>query len=628
MIGVIAPYSHFKEEVERISKSLKIQVVVEIGALRAGLKVAKKMIREQKVKVIIARGATANFLKEKLDVPIIKIDVTNFDIIKTLSEAKKVEQNIVLIDHIDNYERLDLDTIKEILKVDVVLKQYENEKDITNHIMEVADIKEQKAIVGTAECIAYTAGNRGVQTFIVFSQTDSITEALWRAKETLEIIFKEELKQKHLESIIHCAFDGVISTDESGIVTVCNGVAAKYLDIRASEIIGRNIINIGLSLFKKLLGDQKPASKIVITNGNNKYVLNRVCIGENSLVITFQEAEAILKMDTKVRSELYHRRFYSKYSFEDIIYQSPIMKQKISLARAYAKSDSNILIFGESGTGKELFAQSIHQESNRKHGPFVAVNCAALSESLLESELFGYEEGAFTGAKKGGKPGLFEMAHGGTIFLDEIGEVAPSLQARLLRVLQEKEVRRIGGERIIPVNVRVISATNKNLVDSIQTEDFRSDLYYRLNILHIDLPPLRERYEDIDLLIDKLLIKHNGHEGLIPEEIRHKLFSYHWPGNIRELENFIERVIAVSSYSHFQGEIMELLYQQESHFLLETKLQNDNYLKIKIGSLEEMETQILDELSNRYDGNKNELADKLGISRTTLWKKMKQVNEG
>src|SRR5690625_3003716 len=225
------------------------------------------------------------------------------------------------------------------------------------------------------------------------------------------------------------------------------------------------------------------------------------------MVVTYQEAESILLANNEIRSELYQRRFFAKYQFDDIISRSDKMEQLITLAKAYAISESNILIYGESGTGKELIAQSIHNESKRRTGPFIAVNCAALPENLLESELFGYEDGAFTGAKKGGKPGLFEMAHGGTIFLDEVGDITPSLQARLLRVLQEKEVRRIGGERIISVDIRVLSATNKDLLASVEDGEFRRDLYYRLNVLHLYNLPLRERVEDIEYIIDALLEK-------------------------------------------------------------------------------------------------------------------------
>src|SRR5699024_9768566 len=239
-----------------------------------------------------------------------------------------------------------------------------------------------------------------VQSFIVFSQTDSMTESLLRAQESLEYISREEMKKKHLESIISCAFDGVISTNVDGVITVCNEVAAEHLGIHPNEIIGRELKNIQMRLFKKLVGDYEPASKKVIKNGNQNYVLNRVCLGGKSMVVTFQEAESILLANNEIRSELYQRRFFAKYQFDDIISRSDKMEQLITLAKAYAISESNILIYGESGTGKELIAQSIHNESKRRTGPFIAVNCAALPENLLESELFGYEDGAFTGAKK------------------------------------------------------------------------------------------------------------------------------------------------------------------------------------------------------------------------------------
>ena len=625
MIGIIAPYSQFEDEIGHISTELNIPVVIEVGALRAGLSKARKMIREHGVKVIIARGATADFLKRKLDIPIIKIDVTNFDIVKSLMEAKKVDNTIIFIDHVENENRIDLNTIKDILNINIILKQYKNENEITSHINDVAVANEQIPIVGTAECMAQTARSIGIHSFIVLSQTDSMTESLLKAKESLEYFSKAAMKEKHLESIISYAFDGVISTDSDGIVTVCNDVAAKHMGIGAENIIGSNFKNIQLVLFKKLVGDYKTASKKIIKNGSQKYVLNRVCLGEKSMVITFQEAESILLTDNEIRSELHHRRFYAKYEFEDIIFQSDKMKKTIELAKAYAKPESNILIYGESGTGKELIAQSIHNESKRKKGPFIAVNCAALPENLLESELFGYEEGAFTGAKKGGKPGLFEMAHGGTIFLDEIGDISPALQARLLRVLQEKEVRRIGGERIITVDIRVLSATNKNLLKSIENEEFRSDLYYRLNILHINLPALRDRREDIDLLTDNLLMKHNGNANLISNSTRKMLNDYNWPGNIRELENFIERTIAVGS--HYEGQISDLLGWQSSHdFTQDRNEEFGEYLKIRVSSMEDMENQILDTLIASCEGTRSELADQLGISRTTLWKRTNKVN--
>ena len=352
MIGIIAPYSQFEDEIEHISTRLNIPVIIEVGALKTGLSRARKMIREHGVKVIIARGATADFLRKKLDIPIIKIDVTNFDVVKTLREAKKVDNTIIFIDHVENQSRIDLNTIKDILNVNIILKQYENENEVTRHINDVAEANKQIPIVGTAECMAKTARGIGIHSFIVLSQTDSMTESLLKAKESLEYFSKAAMKKKHLESIISYAFDGVISTDIDGIVTVCNDVAAKHIGIDAQNIIGSNIKNIQLVLFKKLVGDCKAASKKVIKNGSQKYVLNRVCLGEKSMVITFQEAEYVLLTDSEIRSELHHRRFYAKYEFEDIIFQSNKMKKTIELAKAYAKPESNILIYGKAGQEK------------------------------------------------------------------------------------------------------------------------------------------------------------------------------------------------------------------------------------------------------------------------------------
>ena len=255
MIGVIAPYSQFKSDVEEISKTLNIEVIVEVGALEIGLSKAKAMIKKYNVKVIIARGVTASYLKGKLDIPIIKIDVTNFDVIKTIEEAKKIDNTIVLFDHIDNQGRLDLETIKDISQVDIILKHYTNEKEITKQILQMANKFEEKVMVGTAECMANTAERKGLQSFIIFSETDSISVALRHAQETLQNILKEEIKQKHLESIISYAFEGVISTDIEGNISVCNDIAAEYLGIKNYEIIGSNVMKVYIPLLKKLVGD-------------------------------------------------------------------------------------------------------------------------------------------------------------------------------------------------------------------------------------------------------------------------------------------------------------------------------------------------------------------------------------
>lgn len=245
------------------------------------------------------------------------------------------------------------------------------------------------------------------------------------------------------------------------------------------------------------------------------------------------------KKQYKFREQIIGQGHRAKYTFEDILGKSEIIKKYKKIAKRMAASNSSILITGESGTGKELFAQAIHNSSKRKNYPFVAVNCAAITESLLESELFGYEEGAFTGARKGGKPGLFELAHRGTLFLDEIGEMPLNLQAKLLRVLQEREVMRIGGSNLIKVDVRIISVTNRNLKDMLRKGKFRKDLYYRLSVLPLNLPPLRDRRDDIIPLLNGIKNQLNV-DFTLTGSAKNALINYNWNGNVRELKNYIE----------------------------------------------------------------------------------------
>lgn len=616
MIGVIAPYTKFKEKVEAIAKTLNIPVVTDVGGLQVGLSKAKKMIKQQNVKVIIARASTADLLAEKLDIPVVKININNFDIIKTLMNERDLNQEIILFNHISDRYRIDINSISKLMGIKIYVKYFKNEKDILKGMSN--SLKDHYSVVGTAECVALNAGKRGVHSVVINTEKDSIVEALYRAKELLENIKKEEIKQKHLETIISHAFDGVISTNEKGIITVCNDVAESFLEIFPDEITNKHYKSVKIPLFQKLFGNRENVTKYIISHGNQRFVINRHHLGEESYVITFQKLEKIIEDDSQLRSKLRVRGFYAKYHFEDIIHQSKEMKEVISLAKAYAKSEGNVLIYGESGSGKELLAQSIHNESNRAKGPFVAINCAALPNNLLESELFGYVDGAFTGAKKGGKPGLFEMAHKGTIFLDEIGEISLPLQARLLRALQEKEIMRIGGDRIIPVDVRIIAATNKNLREKVAKQEFRSDLYYRLNILYIHVPPLRKRTEDLDLLIDYLVIKHNGKPDDVPKELREAFKQYDWPGNIRELENVIERIIAIKK--HLNEEIPINIVKQQ-HILKQPSDDHDS-IEIQIGTMEEMESQIVQKILHKYNGNKTKTAQKLGISRTTLLRKL------
>ncbi len=283
------------------------------------------------------------------------------------------------------------------------------------------------------------------------------------------------------------------------------------------------------------------------------------------------------------------------------------------------------MLEGETGTGKELFAQSIHNASPRKKGPFVAINCAALPEALLESELMGYEDGAFTGAKKGGKTGLFEMAHGGTIFLDEINQMPLPLQSKLLRVIQERSVMRIGGNRMIPVDVRIIAAANEDLLKKVTAKQFRSDLYYRINIMRLRLPPLRERKEDIPLLTSAFAAHNEGVDTKSLDNLLAEMNQYNWPGNIRELQNFVWRSIALLTHNvTLEPEFfLEYIPSKED---VPSEKDISKKISVPLGTLAEMECSIVAQMIQRCGGNQSQAARILDVSRNTISNKLNRMS--
>ena len=287
-------------------------------------------------------------------------------------------------------------------------------------------------------------------------------------------------------------------------------------------------------------------NKFFSMNGVDVVAFRQFIHEENTIVVTFKSVNQAFEIEKTAQREQHKKGFFAKYEFEDILGEHPILLERVRTAKKLAIAEHPVLINGETGVGKELFAHAIHRTSLRKNGPFIAINCSALTESLLESELFGYEEGTFTGAQRGGKKGLFELADNGTIFLDEIGDISSTVQAHLLRVLQEKEIRRIGGRKITPVNVRVIAATNKNLEQKIADGTFRSDLFYRLNVLHLTIPPLRDRLSDIQLLTNYFVTK-SGNWMKVDQQVIEAFMEHDWPGNIRELKSMIDYALVVSN---------------------------------------------------------------------------------
>lgn len=419
----------------------------------------------------------------------------------------------------------------------------------------------------------------------------------------------------------------VVSIDTRGNIDKYNLKFRDIFNIEDEKLEGGNIFQL-LDFIKKpsTLNFEKYKTGIIYykKRGRNLkgiYNISEIVV-KNKLkgyVIDFIENKEAIKNYNKINKDY-------KITLDNIIGNSEIMEYTKQKALIAAKSNSTVLITGESGTGKELFARAIHNHSDRTDYPFVAVNCAAIPDNLLESELFGYEEGAFTGAKKGGKPGKFELAHKGTIFLDEIGDMSLHLQGKLLRVLQEREVDKIGGNSNIFIDVRIIAATNKNLEDLVKNGQFREDLYYRLKVIPITLPNLRERKSDIPLLIDYMIKEYanklNKEVIGIEDDARKTLVDYVWPGNVRELQNIIEYSINMSTSPLLT---LDIIPNNIKSIYYDEKLHKEE----EIRNLEDLEKEEISKAINKYKHYKKDkelVAKALGISRATLYRKLEKYN--
>jgi PAS domain S-box-containing protein len=458
-----------------------------------------------------------------------------------------------------------------------------------------------------------------------------------------QIIDLESMKSL-LQAIIDSSEDAISVVDTNGMGILINPAYTRLTGLKPEDIIGKPAdtdISEGESMHMKVLRTKKPVRGVQLKVGpHRKEVLVNVApiMMEGELkgsVGIIHDVSEIKRLNRDLeRARRIIRNLEAKYTFDDIIGSSETMRYSIEQAKQAAETRATVLLRGESGTGKELFAHAIHNASDRKYNQFVRVNCAALSESLLESELFGYEEGAFTGARRGGKKGLFEEANGGTIFLDEIGELKPSTQAKLLRVLQEKEVLRVGGTKSIPIDVRVIAATNVYLEKAIQEKRFREDLYYRLNVLPIHIPPLRMRKEDLVDLARHLIKKFNQEYGRNVEEIDleaiQTLHQYSWPGNVRELENVLGRAMINMEFNERVMRKKHLppldLSRAKEGQDLEGRLESGTDIQSLKDVIQQFEKNYLKKVYEKTNKNKTETAKALGISVRSLYYKLEKYD--
>lgn len=624
-IGLVAPYPRLAELAIEVCRELGEDLEVRRGDLSAGVEVAREM-QSRGVDVVISRGGTALAIEQAVDIPVIPIQVTGFDIVRAIHAAKQLGGAIGVI----GFKNVIYGTegIQDALGVSLRLIYLEHESDAEEQIA-AAVRGGLQVIVGDAISARITAkyGAKGV---LIESGKEAIIKAIEEAKHVATVRRRERQRAEEFKAILDFAYEGIVAIDQFGVVKVFNPIAERLLGVSAARAIGRPITEVlpgvGLDLVR---ASGRPELGAVQRLGSTLIVSNRVPItvgGEIvGAVFTFQDVSRIQQVEKEVRRELYLKGHVAKHTFDDIITVDDTMREVIARAQRFASTDSTVLISGETGTGKELFAQSIHNASRRRNGPFVAVNCAALPESLLESELFGYEEGAFTGSRKGGKPGLFELAHGGTIFLDEIGDMSMQIQARLLRVLEQREVMRLGGDKVLPVDVRVIAATHRDLKRAVNDGTFRADLFYRLNILTIALPPLRERTCDIPALAERFIAASCRNLGIPQKRLSSgaitALVSHTWPGNVRELRNVCERLAVGVESREIDEETVWKLLGRDDYATEITQPEGTVTVAIE-GGLRQIENEIMRQVLRKVGGDRTEAARLLGINRSTLWRRL------
>ena len=469
----------------------------------------------------------------------------------------------------------------------------------------------------------------GLPHVIVENSVETILNALESATQLRRVQVEEAEKQclfktqsEMYQAVLDFTHDAILAIDENGRIQVLNPPAERIMGCRAADSVGQPVEAV---LPNTLLPDvlesgEKQLDQIMqihqtLCNTNRIPIL--VDGQRRGVVATFQDVKQLQNSEQKIRLKLHEKGLVAKYAFNDILGDSPAIRSTIQIARSYAASRASVLILGETGTGKELFAQSIHNASDRRDGPFVAINCAAVSNSLLESELFGYEAGSFTGASRGGREGVFELAHGGTLFLDEIGEIPRETQVELLRVLQEKEIRRVGGSRVIPVDVRIIAATNKDLGLVWVDGGFREDLYYRLDVLDLKLPPLRERGDDVKILGLHLFRQLPGGKDPIMQSqflyLLEQAGPYQWYGNIRELQNFVERANILMRNAGASSVTVSDILRRRAEPAPEPCQETES-----------RDRRAIEAALHNHPGSMADAARSLGCSRQTLWRKMKK----
>ncbi|MDR3565896.1 MAG: sigma 54-interacting transcriptional regulator [Negativicutes bacterium] len=616
-IMLIAPQPEIVELAKDLGWGLPEMEICQ-ARLDEGVTAAREAVAKG-TKVLVSRGLTYQMIAAALpEVHSVEIKFSGYDILRAYLEASLVATPVAIV---EQQEVIDgLASIEGILGLgNATIKiPFDHRWDYSDGVEKA--IRQGAACIVGNQAIVQAANRRGLPGVLVHSGQEAVTVAMSVAQNILAQLRLKETNARQLDTIINAVDYGMLAVDKQGKITAINTEARRLFGLEGTGISQETAFVETMTQATDL--KEKRTGLVEIIGENTEVVVNYHPIIVNDtvsgMVATLQELKQLQDMEQKTRRELARRGWVARHKFSDIQSKAPAMQRLIHDANRLAGFDATVLVLGETGVGKEYFAHAIHNASRRKNGPFVAVNCASIPENILESELFGYAEGAFTGAKRGGKMGLFEQAHGGTIFLDEIGEMVAQCQARLLRVLQEHEVYRLGDDRTIPVDIRVIAATNRDLWSTVQEKKFREDLYYRLEVLTIEVPPLRERKVDIEVFVGQFIQKFNRQYRTDVKAISLDglalLQQYDWPGNIRELQNIVGRLVALAGAPEITA--------VDVSRCLKNRLSAPNTLE---EGFQAAEAAVIRQALEKAGGNKQQAAELLGICRSTLWRKLKQA---
>lgn len=649
-IGMIVPYEEMGTRAVALGARLGVTLHYMVGEAVNAPHCAQRLIDLHGVEALIVRNPLGHFLGEKLEIPVFSLEITHMDLIRAMQNIDRSKR--VGFFHVESDSELysyGIDELSAISGHDIVMIRlrsgypYDLAQRTYLDLPEYEAVRHCDALITSTPSVHKFYRSVGKQVEFIDVDPHQLSTMILNAVNAVNARNREIQNTRLTELALNSTNDGFIALRDSRVIMV-NDNLCRVAGLTRKDLMQKNCMSLaGRSpFFRKIFSIQRKG--IVVQDGVQYSVFRRAdCTRENGAelveLISVIDVPNIQKTESSIRKALSDRGFEAKWTFDDIVTDSVAMNEVVQKARQYAASNSNLLILGESGTGKEMFAQSIHNASNFSQGPFVAINCAALPEHLLESELYGYEEGAFTGARKGGKAGLFELSHNGTLFLDEIGELSLALQAKLLRSIQERRIARVGGERMIPITNRLICATHRDLGELVRKKLFREDLCYRIDVLHIRVPPLRERRDGLVHLAECLL------EGLggrveqpiptIPPKELDRLNGYPWPGNVRQLETFLERFAVANGGADFRPEVFsELLQEMTGEWVPEPHIgcgvlgADGDTLFITPGTMKEIERQVLRHTYDRCGGNIQRVAQTLNLGRSTVWRKLKSMELG